>query len=50
MVQDFLVAWMLWYYGNEEYPNQLQNQLTHDQKMECRQKTEQIKKIAGLWR
>jgi hypothetical protein len=47
MVQEFLTAWILWYYGNEEYPGKLQEQLTYDQKVECMKKTEQIKRIVG---
>ena len=47
MVQDFLTAWINWYYGNDSYPIKLQNGMTWDQKMEAISKTEQIKKIIG---
>ena len=27
MVQDFLTAWINWYYGNDPYPQSLQNRV-----------------------
>lgn len=47
MMQDFLVAWMNWYYGNDPYPIQLQNAMTYDERREAMLKTERIKKIVG---
>ena len=47
MMQDYLVEWMNWYYGNELCPIKLMNQMTHDERMEVLSKTEQIKKIVG---
>ena len=47
MMQDYLVEWMNWYYGNEPYPLTLGSQMTHDERMEALSKTEQIKKIVG---
>jgi len=46
-MQEYLVEWMNWYYGNGSYPIKLQNQMTYDEKMEAISKTEQIKKIVG---
>jgi len=46
-MQDFLTAWMLWYYGDEKYPLELQNKLTYEEKLEAMKKTEEIKKIVG---
>jgi hypothetical protein len=46
-MQDFLVAWMNWYYGDGEYPLELQNGLRYDQRIEAIAKTEKIKKIVG---
>jgi hypothetical protein len=47
MMQDYLVEWMNWYYGNGPYPLTLGSQMTHDERMEALSKTEQIKKIVG---
>jgi len=48
MMQDFLVAWINWYYGKDvPYPGKLQDQMTYDEKMEAIRKTEQIKLIVG---
>jgi hypothetical protein len=47
MMQDFLVEWMNWYYGDGQYPNKLQNQMTFGQKLEAMSKIGQIKKIVG---
>ena len=47
MVQEFLTAWINWYYGDDAYPTELQDRLTYQQRMECLSKTEQIKKIIG---
>ena len=49
MTQDYLVAWMNWYYGDGPYPplTKLQDQMTYNEKMEAISKTEQIKKIVG---
>lgn len=46
-MQEFLTAWMNWYYGDGKYPLRLQDGLTWDQKREAISKTEQIKKIVG---
>lgn len=46
-MQDFLTAWMNWYYGNDKYPLDLQNKLTYNQKIEAIRKTEEIKRIVG---
>ena len=46
-MQEFLTAWINWYYGDGEYPNALQDQLTWEQKLEAMNKTAQIKKIIG---
>ena len=46
-MQEFLTAWMIWYYGDGEYPLALQDKLTYDQKMEAIGKTKQIIKIVG---
>jgi hypothetical protein len=51
MMQDYLVKWMNWYYGKDvPYPIKLQNQMTHDERMEAFSKTEHIKKIVGRLR
>jgi hypothetical protein len=47
MMQEFLTAWINWYYGSEPYPDKLQDAMTYDQKIEAMRKTEQIKKIVG---
>ncbi len=46
-MQDFLTAWMLWYYGDAKYPLTLQDSLTYEEKLEAIKKTEQIKRIVG---
>jgi hypothetical protein len=46
-MQEFLTAWINWYYGNDKYPMDLQNKMTYEEKMESIRKTEQIKKIIG---
>ena len=47
MIQDFLVKWINWYYGNDTYPGELQERMTYDEKIEAMKKTEQIKAIIG---
>lgn len=47
MVQEFLTAWINWYYGDDPYPTELQDRMTYGQRAECLIKTEQIKKIIG---
>ena len=47
MIQEFLTAWINWYYGDDPYPTELQDRLTYEQRMECLAKTQQIKKIIG---
>ena len=49
MIQDYLVAWMNWYYGEDTipFPIEAQKNLTYKQIMEAMSKTEQIKKIIG---
>jgi len=46
-MQEYLVEWMNWYYGDGPYPTKLDNQMTYEEKMEAISKTEQIKKIVG---
>lgn len=46
-MQQFLVAWVEWYYGNGKYPNEQQDALTWEEKMEAIKKTKQIKAIMG---
>jgi hypothetical protein len=48
-VTKFVVEWMIWFYGDDSipFPIQLQNALTHDQRMEACSQTEKIKKIVG---
>ena len=46
-MQEFLTAWMLWYYGNAEYPTALYDNLSWDQQLEAMSKTSEIKKIVG---
>jgi len=46
-MQEFLTAWINWYYGSGEYPITLQDKMTHEEKMDSINKTEQIKKIIG---
>lgn len=46
-MQEFLTAWMIWYYGDGKYPLELQDEMTYEEKMEAIKKTEQIKKIVG---
>jgi hypothetical protein len=48
MMQEYLVEWMNWYYGNGPYPIKLGNQMVHNERMEAISKTEQIKKIVGM--
>ena len=47
MIQEYLTAWIKWYYGNDPYPNESQNRLTWDQKMEAIRKINQIREILG---
>ena len=47
MIQEFLIVWVNWYYGNNEYPLELQSRMTYEQRIECVGKTEQIKTIIG---
>ena len=47
MMQDFLVAWINWYYGDGPYPTHLQDQMTFGEKLEASKKTEEIKLIVG---
>jgi hypothetical protein len=47
MMQDFLVEWINWYYGNGPYPIKLQDKMTYDERMEAISKTDQIKRIVG---
>jgi hypothetical protein len=44
-MQEYLTAWINWYYGDGEYPSDLQSKLTHEEQMEAISKTAQIKKI-----
>ena len=46
-MQEYLTAWIIWYYGDGEYPSALLDKLTYEQVMEAIKKTEQIKKIVG---
>jgi hypothetical protein len=46
-MQEFLTAWINWYYGDDKYPQRLQDGLTWAQKLEAISKTEQIKQIIG---
>ena len=45
MVQEYLTAWMNWYYGNDPYPTELSNKLTMAELAEAIAKKEKIKKI-----
>jgi hypothetical protein len=47
MMQDFLVEWINWYYGDGQYPNELQDKMTFGQKLEAIEKTDEIKRIVG---
>jgi len=47
MVQEYLTAWMNWYYGDDEYPTQLEQNLSHEQLMDAIRKKNQIKAIVG---
>ena len=47
LVQDYLTAWMNWYYGNDPYPKELLDKLTAIEMVEVIAKTEKIKKIVG---
>ena len=47
MIQEYLTAWMNWYYGNDEYPIQLEKNLSYGQLIEAIQKKNQIKAIVG---
>ena len=46
-MQEYLTAWINWYYGDGEYPSDLQSKLTYEEQMEAISKTAQIKKIIG---
>ena len=46
-MQEYLTAWINWYYGDGEYPSDLQSKMTHEEQMEAISKTAQIKKIVG---
>ena len=47
-MQDFLVAWINWYYGKDNpYPIDILEKLPHTEWMEATAKTKQIKKIIG---
>ena len=45
LVQEYLTAWMNFYYGNDPYPSRLHNKLTMDQLAEACDKKEKIMKI-----
>lgn len=47
MVQDYLTAWINWFYGDGSYPNDIHDLLSPDEKVEVIFKKEQIKKIIG---
>jgi hypothetical protein len=47
MMQDYLTAWMNWYYGDGEYPTQMEENMSHDELMEAIKKKNQIKAIVG---
>jgi len=47
LVQEYLTAWMNWYYGNDSYPTELSDKLTLEQLSETIEKKEKIKKIIG---
>ena len=46
-MQEYLTAWINWYYGDSEFPSDLQSKMTHEEQMEAISKTAQIKKIIG---
>jgi hypothetical protein len=46
-IQSYMKAWMLWYYGHGEYPITLQNQLTHEEMIQVREKKKAIVEIVG---
>ena len=48
MVQEYLTAWMNWYYGNDPYPTELSNKLTISELAEAIAKKEKIKKVLKL--
>jgi hypothetical protein len=47
LIQEYLTAWMNWYYGNDPYPTELNNKLTLEQLGEVIEKKEKIKEIVG---
>ena len=47
MIQEYLTAWINWYYGSDPYPTKMWDDLTFAQKMEAMNKSSQIKKILG---
>ena len=46
-MQEYVLAWMAWYYGNGPYPAELQKKLPYDEAMRAIQWTSKIKKIMG---
>ena len=46
-MQNYLTAWIIWYYGEGLYPNEIYDQLSPDEKIEVIFKKEQIMKIIG---
>lgn len=47
MVQDYLTAWINWFYGDGSYPNDIHDRLSPDEQVEVIFKKEQIMKIIG---
>ena len=47
MVQEYLTAWMNWYYGDDEYPTQIEENMSYEQLMDAIKKKNQIKAIVG---
>ena len=46
-MQEYVLAWIEWYYKDGKYPVELQKKLPYEEAMEAIRKTGQIKKVLG---
>ena len=47
MIQEYLIQWIMWYYGNGEYPSSFGDKLTYNEMIIAIEQTNKIKKILG---
>jgi hypothetical protein len=46
-MQEYMLAWIAWYYGNAPYPTEIQNKLPYSEAMKAIELTSKIKEIIG---